>query len=159
VTHKTELVFSEIEGALIDGRFDAGVIIHENRFTYGLKGLQKIVDLGELWEQTTGAPIPLGAIAINRALPDEVQRTVNLLVRESVEYALAHPAASTAFVRAHAQEMDEAVMRQHIALYVNDYSVDLGAEGRGAIETLFDRAHRSGVIGQLPMQLFVPSAP
>ncbi|MDR1989431.1 MAG: 1,4-dihydroxy-6-naphthoate synthase [Acidobacteriaceae bacterium] len=154
-TRKTELVFSAIEGALIDGRFDAGVIIHENRFTYGLKGLRKIVDLGELWEQTTGAPIPLGAIAIRRDLPDEVQRTVNALVRQSVEYAFAHPEASAAFVRAHAQEMDEAVMRQHIALYVNDYSIDLGADGRGAIEMLFERAQRAGVIGALPEKLFV----
>jgi 1,4-dihydroxy-6-naphthoate synthase len=154
-TNKTELVFSEIEGAVLDGRCEAGTIIHENRFTYADKGLRKIVDLGEVWEQATGAPIPLGAIAVNRTLPTEVQRTVNALVRQSVEHAFAHPEASAAFVRAHAQEMDEQVMRQHIALYVNDYSVDLGGEGRHAVETLFDRARAAGIIPSLPAGLFV----
>jgi len=151
----TELLFSEIEGALLDGRVDAGVIIHENRFTYAAKGLRKILDLGEFWEETSGAPIPLGGIAVNRAVLPEVQQTLNRVVRRSVEYALANPEASRPYVRAHAQEMDEAVMRQHIDLYVNDYSIDLGAEGRRAVSVLFDRARAAAVIPALPADVFV----
>ena len=150
-----ELVFSEIEGALLKGDFDAGVIIHENRFTYEAKGLRKIIDLGEFWEQETRAPIPLGGIAIKRSLPDEIKNRVNRLLRQSVEYAFAHRDASLPFVREHAQEMSEAVMYQHIDLYVNDYSVDLGPEGRRAVQTLFARAAASGVIPPVTAPLFL----
>ncbi len=136
------------------GRFDAGLIIHENRFTYEAKGLQKIVDLGEFWEETTGAPIPLGGIVIRRSLPREVQHTMNRVMRRSVEYAFAHPEASRAFVRDHAQEMSEDVMRRQIELYVNDYSIDLGREGRRAVELLFARAAATGVITSSP-QVFL----
>jgi len=152
---KRELVFSDIEAAIAEGRVDAGVIIHENRFTYQAKGLRKIVDLGEFWEETSGAPIPLGGIVVRRSLSPEIRQAVDRIVRRSVEYAFAHPAASRAYVRAHAQEMDEAVMRQHIELYVNDYSVDLGAEGRRAVSALFGRAQSSGLIPALPSSLFV----
>jgi 1,4-dihydroxy-6-naphthoate synthase len=145
VRDKTELVFSDIEAAVLEGRFDAGVIIHENRFTYEDRGLQKIVDLGEFWERTTGTPIPLGGIVIRRSLPIESQQAVNRIMRRSVEYAFAHPEASRAFVSAHAQEMSEEVMRQHIELYVNEYSVDLGPDGRRAVEVLFDRAAAAGI--------------
>jgi 1,4-dihydroxy-6-naphthoate synthase len=143
---KTELLFSEIEGAVGDGRFDAGLIIHENRFTYEQKGLRKIIDLGEFWEGETGAPIPLGGIVIRRSLPDDVKRRVNRVLRRSVEHALAHREASLPYVRAHAQEMSEEVMYKHIDLYVNDFSVDLGAEGRRAVGTLFDRGRATGII-------------
>jgi 1,4-dihydroxy-6-naphthoate synthase len=102
---KTELLFSEIETAVASELYDAGLIIHETRFTYEQKGLRKIIDLGEFWEQATGAPIPLGGIVIRRALPDDVKETVNRLVRRSVEYAFAHPQASLPFVRQHAQEI------------------------------------------------------
>ena len=152
---RTELLFSEIEGALIDGRFDAGLIIHENRFTYEAKGLRKIVDLGEFWERETGAPIPLGGIVINRSLPDEVKRTVNRLVRRSVEYAFAHRAASLPFVREHAQEMSDEVMYKHIDLYVNEFSVDLGSEGKRAVEILFEKAGAVGIIPQVRRSLFL----
>jgi 1,4-dihydroxy-6-naphthoate synthase len=151
----TELVFSDIEAALLAGEIDAGVIIHENRFTYEAKGLRKIVDLGEFWERETGAPIPLGGIVIKRSLPDDVKHRVNRLLRQSVEYAFAHREASLPFVRQHAQEMSESVMYQHIDLYVNQFSVDLGAEGRRAVETLFDRAARSGVIPPMRAPLFL----
>jgi len=144
-TRKIELVFSEIEPALLEGRCDAGVIIHENRFTYEAKGLKKILDLGEYWERETGAPIPLGGIVVRRDLPAEVKGAVNRVVRRSVEYAFAHPEASRPFVRAHAQEMSEDVMQRHIALYVNEYSVDLGPDGRRAVEVLFERAHAAGI--------------
>jgi 1,4-dihydroxy-6-naphthoate synthase len=152
---KTEVLFSDIEPALLDGRFDAGVIIHENRFTYEAKGLRKIVDLGELWEAETGAPIPLGGIVTRRSLPDEVKSSMNRVMRRSVEYAFAHPQASLPFVRAHAQEMSEAVMYRHIDLYVNEYSVDLGAEGRRAIEVLFGRGRTNGVIPEVSADLFI----
>lgn len=154
-TDRTPLVFSEIEGALLDGRFDAGVIIHENRFTYQDKGLHKIVDLGEFWEGETGTPIPLGAIAIRRSLPDAVKQTVNRLVRRSVEYAFAHREASLPYVRAHAQEMSEAVMYKHIDLYVNDFSVDLGPEGTRAVTTMFDKASALSLVPPSSDPIFV----
>jgi 1,4-dihydroxy-6-naphthoate synthase len=152
--NKTSLLFSDIEGALLRGEFDAGAIIHENRFTYQGKGLEKIVDLGELWEQSTGAPIPLGGIVINRRVADEVKSQVNRVVRRSVEYAFAHRDASLPYVREHAQEMSEDVIYRHIDLYVNEFSVDLGAEGRRAIEVLFDRATAAGIVPPLTASLF-----
>jgi 1,4-dihydroxy-6-naphthoate synthase len=154
-TDKTELVFSAIEGALLDGSFDAGLIIHENRFTYAAKGLKKIIDLGEYWEAETGAAIPLGGIVVNRALPVDVQQKVNRIMRRSVEYAFANRTASLPFVRANAQEMSEDVMYQHIDLYVNDYSVDLGRDGRRAVEVLFERAKSAGVIPPMTADLFL----
>jgi 1,4-dihydroxy-6-naphthoate synthase len=154
-TNKTELVFSEIESALLNDAYDAGLIIHENRFTYGAKGLKKIIDLGEFWERETGTPIPLGGIVIDRALPDEVKQRVNRVLRRSVEYAFANRAASLPYVRAHAQEMSEEVMYKHIDLYVNEYSVDLGADGRRAVELLFERAHAGGIIPNVTTKLFL----
>ena len=152
---KTELVFSEIEPALLRGDVDAGVIIHENRFTYEAKGLKKVIDLGEFWEAETGAPIPLGGIVISRLLPDEVKQRVNRLVRRSVEYAFAHRDVSLPFVRRHAQEMDEEVMYKHIDLYVNEYSVDLGVDGRRAVELLFAHARKAGIIPPAHEELFL----
>jgi 1,4-dihydroxy-6-naphthoate synthase len=155
---KTALVFSEIEAAVVEGRFDAGVIIHENRFTYEAKGLEKVIDLGDFWERTTGAPIPLGGIAVKRSLPAEIQQAMNRVMRRSVEYAFAHPDASRGFVRAHAQEMSEAVMRQHIDLYVNEYSVDLGPDGRRAVDLLFERAVAAGIVGRPDVPVFAQRA-
>ena len=151
----TEVLFSEIEPALLAGRFDAGVIIHENRFTYEAKGLRKIMDLGEFWERETGAPIPLGGIVASRALPDAVKWTLDRVIRRSVEYAVAHRDASLPFVREHAQEMSEDVMYRHIDLYVNDFSIDLGDEGRRAVRTLFERAAAAGVIPAPRQPLFL----
>ena len=153
--NRTELLFSEIEGAVLDGRFDAGLIIHENRFTYAARGLKRIVDLGEFWEAETGAPIPLGGIVVRRSLPDGVQHAVNRVVRRSVEYAFAHRADSLPFVRAHAQEMSDEVMYQHIDLYVNEYSVDLGDKGRHAVQVLFERARSTGIIPAVAERLFL----
>jgi 1,4-dihydroxy-6-naphthoate synthase len=156
-TNTKELVFSEIESAVLDGAVDAGVIIHENRFTYAAKGLKRIVDLGEVWEGQTGSPIPLGGIVVKRSLPDAVKQRIDRIVRRSVEFALANPEASMPFVREHAQEMSEQVMRQHIDLYVNDYSIDLGAEGRRAISLLFDRAATTSAIPPVMAPMFVQS--
>ncbi|HZR23535.1 MAG TPA: 1,4-dihydroxy-6-naphthoate synthase [Vicinamibacterales bacterium] len=153
--HKTELLFSDIEQALLDHRIDAGLIIHENRFTYQSKGLRKIIDLGEFWERETGAPIPLGGIVIRRSLSDDVKRRVNRVIRRSVEYAFAHRDASLPFVRAHAQAMSEDVMYKHIDLYVNDFTIDLGAEGRRAVETLFATATRERIIPPPQASLFL----
>jgi 1,4-dihydroxy-6-naphthoate synthase len=136
--HKRFLVFSEIEQVVLRGEVDAGVIIHEGRFTYEAKGLSKLRDLGEFWEQTTGAPIPLGGIVARRTLPVAVRRELDRLIRASVEHAFARRPAVSAWVRAHAQEMDEAVMRRHIDLYVNEFSVALGDAGRRAVRTLLE---------------------
>jgi 1,4-dihydroxy-6-naphthoate synthase len=153
--NKTPLLFSAIEAALLDDAYDAGLIIHENRFTYEARGLKKIIDLGEFWEGETGAPIPLGGIVVKRSLPGEVQQTVNRVLRRSVEYAFAHRSASLPFVREHAQEMSEDVMYRHIDLYVNQYSIDLGAEGKRAVELLFEKARATGIIPDVKDQLFL----
>jgi 1,4-dihydroxy-6-naphthoate synthase len=135
---KRFLVFSAVEDAVLRGEVDAGVIIHEGRFTYAAKGLEKVQDLGDFWERTTGAPIPLGGIVARRTLDPAVRREIDRLIRASVEHALARRPAVSAWVRAHAQEMDEAVMRQHIDLYVNEFSVALGEAGRRAVRTLLE---------------------
>lgn len=153
--NKVEMVFSEIEDALIDGTVDVGLIIHENRFTYADKGLHKIVDLGNFWESLTGCAIPLGGIVINRKLSQEVQQKVNRVLKKSVEYAFANPKSGIDFIKEHAQAMDEAVMYKHIELYVNKYSVDLGTEGRKAIDILFEMAQAKGIIPKLTGNLYV----
>ncbi len=153
--HKQEVIFSDIENAVLRGDVEAGLIIHENRFTYAQKGLVKILDLGEHWETTTGLPIPLGGIVIRRDLPLEIQQKVNRVLRRSVEYAFANPAEVMPFVRQHAQEMDEAVMRAHIDLYVTKYTVDLGEDGRLAVEQMFRIASEKGVLSGIREHIFV----
>ncbi len=143
-----ERIYSDIMPAVARGEVDAGLIIHESRFTYTDHGLVKVVDLGEWWEQETGLPIPLGGILARRDLGEATIRAIDDALRRSVEHAFAHPEASRAYVRAHAQEMDDSVTRQHIDLYVNHFSVDLGAEGERAIRELFARARRAGIIGE-----------
>lgn len=134
---KKQYLFSSIEDAVLKGEVDMGVIIHENRFTYQQKGLVKVLDLGEYWEVKTGSAIPLGCIAIKRSLESSVQKKVEELVRKSLEAARRDYPKISDYVRAHAQAMDESVMRQHIDLYVNSYSMDMGAEGRDAVEVLY----------------------
>jgi len=153
--NKQELVFSEIETALLEDWIDLGLIIHENRFTYEDKGLTKIVDLGDYWEKLTGCAIPLGGIVINRNLDREVQLKVNRLIRESVEYAFAHPKSGIDFIREHAQAMDEGVMYKHIELYVNKYSINLGEEGRKAVDTLFNLAQERNIIPAIQEHLYI----
>jgi len=135
VLNKKFMVFSSIEEAVLSGRTDLGVIIHENRFTYQQKGLHKVTDLGEYWEQKMKAPIPLGAIAIKRKF-GEVAGKIDSLIRRSLEHAFSNYPFISEYVKQHSQEMSENVMRQHIDLYVNKYSIDLGPEGRQAIATL-----------------------
>lgn len=132
----TPMLFSEIEDAVLDGRYDAGLLIHENRFTYAERGLHLIADLGERWEAGTGLPIPLGGIVARRSLGAETIHAVDALLRRSVEYAFANPEASASFVQKHAQEMDPEVQQKHIQLYVNPYTADLGPDGEKAVREL-----------------------
>jgi 1,4-dihydroxy-6-naphthoate synthase len=134
--HKNFMVFSAIENALLNKEVDLGVIIHENRFTYRQKGLHKVMDLGEYWEEKMNTPIPLGGIAVNQSIKRSTALKIDALIRKSLEHAFEHYPAITPYVQKYSQEMDEAVMRQHIDLYVNNYSLDLGEEGRAAIENL-----------------------
>ena len=156
-TNKVELVFSDIENAVLEGRVDVGLIIHENRFTYQERGLKKILDLGDYWEKQTGCAIPLGGIVANRNLPADVQHKLNRVLRKSVEFAFANPKSGLEYIRSHAQEMSEEVMYKHIELYVNKYSVDLGEEGRKAINLLFDTALKNNTIPQIKEELFLTS--
>ncbi|RKR81109.1 1,4-dihydroxy-6-naphthoate synthase [Mucilaginibacter gracilis] len=153
--NKVEMVFSAIEDALLNDEIDIGLIIHENRFTYEDKGLHKVIDLGDYWEKQTGCAIPLGGIVINRNLPPDVQLKVNRIIKRSVEFAFANPKSGLEFIRSHSQEMSEAVMYKHIDLYVNKYSVELGIEGRKAIQLLFDKALANGIIPPITQNLFL----
>ena len=153
--NKVLKVFSDIEHSLLTGEIDLGLIIHENRFTYAEKGLKKIVDLGTFWENLTGCAIPLGGIVINRNIDSELQHKVNRVLRRSVEYAFANPKSGLDFIREHAQEMEEAVMYKHIELYVNQYSLDLGTEGRKAIDILFEMAVEKGLIPEITKGLYL----
>ncbi len=157
LTKKKEMVFNEIENALIDGKIDIGLIIHENRFTYQEKGLAKILDLGNYWEQLTSCAIPLGGIVVNRELDVSIQQKVDRLIRKSVEYAFANPKSGLKFIREHAQEMKEEVMYKHIELYVNQYSINHGKDGRNAIDTLFNKAIEKGIIPELTESIYVSS--
>lgn len=135
-TDKQFMIFSAIEDALINKETDLGVIIHENRFTYQKKGLYKVKDLGEYWYEKMELPIPLGGIAINQSIKRSVALKVNELIRQSLEYAGKNYPSIPEYVKQHSQEMSEEVMRQHIKLYVNKYSLDLGDDGKLAIENL-----------------------
>ena len=140
------LVFDEIVDAVATGRVDAGLIIHESRFTYAEKGLVELVDLGEWWERETGLPIPLGGIIADRRLGADTIAEFDAVLRDSIEFAHAHPEEVWPTIRAHAQELDDDVIRSHIDLYVTDFTTSLGAEGRQAIDTLFERAEAVGII-------------
>jgi 1,4-dihydroxy-6-naphthoate synthase len=155
LTNKVLTVFSDIEDSVLTGKTDLGLIIHENRFTYAERGLHKIMDLGNFWESKTGCAIPLGGIVINRRLDTDIQQKVNRILRKSVEFAFANPKSGIDFIRQHAQEMEEAVMYKHIDLYVNKYSLDLGTEGRKAIDILFNMAQEKGLIPELTRNLYV----
>jgi 1,4-dihydroxy-6-naphthoate synthase len=134
--------FASIMPGVRDGMFDAGLVIHEARFTFHEYGLRALVDLGEWWERDTGLPIPLGAILAGRDLDASA---ITKVVRASVEHAWAHPEESADYIAAHASEMSPAVQQQHIALYVNEFTRDLGDEGYAAAAALLDRAHAEGL--------------
>lgn len=153
--NKMETVFSAIEDTVSGGDAAAGLIIHENRFTYQQKGLVKLLDLGEYWETTTGLPIPLGGIVVRNDLPADVQQKVNRALRRSVEYAFANPDSVMPYVRAHAQAMDDAVMRAHIDLYVTAYTANLGEAGRAAIRQMFQIAREKQIISVYNENIFI----
>ncbi|RKN41719.1 1,4-dihydroxy-6-naphthoate synthase [Streptomyces hoynatensis] len=140
------LPFHEIMPAVRDGRVDAGLVIHEARFTYQRFGLHRLADMGEFWEGTTGHPIPLGAIIARRSLGEERLARITEAIRASVRYAWADPAASREYVLAHAQEMEPAVADAHIGLYVNEFTADLGEAGYAAAGELLDRAAAQGLV-------------
>ncbi|MEU3224782.1 1,4-dihydroxy-6-naphthoate synthase [Streptomyces sp. NPDC006976] len=142
--------FERIMPAVRDGEVDAGLVIHEARFTYDTYGLHRLVDLGEAWEERTGLPIPLGAIVARRDLGPERLTAITEAVRASVRHAWADPEASRDHVRSHAQEIAPEVQKQHIELYVNEYTEDLGADGLAAVRVLLDRAVEAGAVPAFP---------
>ena len=145
--------FDRIMPALQAGEAEAGVIIHESRFTYLAQGFHAVLDLGAWWETETGLPIPLGGILARRDLGPATMRTIDAAIRASLDHARHHPAAARSYIRAHAQELDDAVIDAHIALYVNDFSLDLGDEGLRAVETLLARAEARGLIPPCDLHL------
>jgi len=152
---KLEMVFSDIEDAVLSGLCDVGLIIQEKRFCCEQKGLFKVADLGELWEKKTGLPIPLGCIAVKRSLSEEEKVKIDSLIRQSVEYAFNNPDASKDYIAQHAQEMNSEVQQQHIDLYVNDFSVNLGDDGKKAVMTLFNEGFNAGVIPDVIEPIFI----
>lgn len=153
--NKVEHLFSDIEKAVLDESVDAGLIIHENRFTYQEKGLLKLIDLGEYWEGNFQVPIPLGGIVVKRSLPIEIQQKVNRVLKRSVAYARQNPTQTMEYVSQHAQEMDPAVMKQHIDLYVNAYTEDLGTTGKAAVTRLYKTAEDRNILTLPAFPLFV----
>lgn len=150
------LPFDRIMGAINDGSVDAGVIIHESRFTYAGLGLSKLLDLGDWWERETGYPIPLGGIVAKRTLGAEALAGITTLIRASVEFAFANPQAAKLYIRAHSQEMSEEVCASHIKLYVNHFSQELGQEGEAAVTDLLARGESAGIIPHSSQDLFLP---
>lgn len=154
-TGKTEYLFSDIEDVVLGNEADAGLIIHENRFTYKDKGLRKIVDLGQKWETAYQLPIPLGGIAIRRSLPDEIKSSVNKILAKSIEYAFLHPLSSINYIRKYAKEMNEKVIMQHINLYVNEFTRDIGKLGKTAVNEFFKKAIEVKAIPSVNNQIFI----
>lgn len=155
-TRKREYLFSDIPEAILTGEVDAGVIIHETRFTYQAMGLQKVADTGEQWEKLTGGmPLPLGGIVVSRTLDAATAAKVDRCVRRSIEYAFTNPSHSVDFIARNARETDASVTAEHIRLYVNSYSLSLGQEGREAVERLLELARERKLTGSLPDRIFL----
>ncbi len=146
--------FHQIMEAVGSGRFEAGVIIHESRFTYRQHGLTQLLDLGQWWEEETAMPIPLGGILARRDLGAQTIKAIDEALKRSVQFAFAHPKICRPYIKAHSQELDDSVIDSHIALYVNDFSLELGPEGEKAVATLFQRAEARGIIPPCDLPLF-----
>ena len=155
LTEKHEYLFSDIEDVVLRGEAAAGLLIHENRFTYLDKGLHKIADLGEEWERQTGMPIPLGGIAIKRELGNDIAIKVEKVLASSLDHAFKNPESSNEYVRKYAASMDLDVMKKHIKLYVNDFSRDLGPRGRDAVRILYEKAEAAKAIPAVRKDIFV----
>ena len=147
--------FHEIMGAVADNKVDAGVIIHESRFTYQSYGLSEIIDLGDWWEKETGLPIPLGGIIARRSLGDSLIPQIDESIKQSILYAFDNRQSPVDYIKQHSQELSDDVINQHINLYVNDFSVDLGDEGEKAVKELLSRAEEAGIIPQSTNSLFL----
>jgi len=148
--------FDEVMPAISAGDVESGVIIHESRFTYTEQGLTSFLDLGAWWEQTSGLPIPLGGILVRRDLPEETKKVIQGLIKDSICYADTHPGEASPYITQHAQELEGDVIDQHIGLYVNDFSKDLGEEGRQAILALYEQAIKKGILtSSAELALFV----
>jgi len=149
------MLFSDVMKSVSEGHCDAGLVIHEGRFTYPSYGLKALIDLGEWWERETGLPVPLGGIVARREIGKEILLTVEDLIRESILYSFSHPDECAPYIKKYAQEMDEEVLKSHISLYVNDFTLDIGEEGRRAIHELFARAERAGILKPSKLPLFL----
>lgn len=152
---KTPVLFSKIEGEVLSGNYDCGLLIHEGRFTYRERGLVKIIDFGEKWESVMHRPIPLGTIIARRDLGIDIARQVSRIIRRSIQYAYEHTDESMPYIRQYARELSDDVIKSHIGLYVNDFSVDLGDEGREAISFLYHKAVEVGMMTEMPQQMFL----
>ena len=155
VKNKSEYLFSDIEEAVLSNEIDAGLVIHETRFIYKNKGLKLVSDLGELWEEKFNLPIPLGGIVVKRDFPEEVKLDIQKTISESIQFAFNNRNASLQYIKEYAQELDNKVINQHIDLYVNDFSVDLGEEGRKAVELLFSKGEKAGLFELKNKSIFV----
>jgi len=155
ITSKKEMLFSDIENAVLKGITDAGVLIHESRFTYESKGLKKITDLGECWETSTGLALPLGGIAVKKSIDLTVKHKINTLIRQSISYAFANPGSSASFIKMHSQELSDEVIRNHISLYVNNFSLNMGKEGKSAVLRFFENSFAQGLSPKLEPDVFL----
>ena len=153
--NKTPMLFSKIEGEVLSGNYDCGLLIHEGRFTYKDRGLVKIVDFGEQWEQVMHRPIPLGTIIARRDIGIDTAQKVSRIIRRSIEYAYAHTDEAMPYIRQYARELSDEVIKSHIGLYVNEFSVDLGKEGKDAITFLYQKAKEVGMIEEMPKEMFL----
>lgn len=153
--NKTEMLFSDIEQAVLNGAADAGLIIHESRFTYREKGLHKIIDFGHYWDQHFNQLLPLGCIVAKRALGNKMLQFISNSIKESVSYAFKNPNHAKSFIKLHAREMNDSVIEQHIKLYVNEYTIDLGEKGRNAINFLLVKGAETGFLPKTELPIFL----
>jgi len=147
--------FDRVMDSVLDGETDAGLVIHEGRFTFGEKGLHMVTDLGEWWESHTGLPIPLGGILARRDLGRDVVERADSCIRASIEYATENPGAARDYIKAHSQELEDGVIDSHISLYVNEFSLDIGKEGEAAVRKLVEMAESRGLVPVNPAPIFI----
>lgn len=147
--------FNKIMDAVKNNEADAGLIIHESRFVYPSYGLKQIIDLGEWWEKETALPVPLGGIIAKRSLGDGLNKKINKIIKKSIEYAFSNRTEPLDYIKKHSQELSEDVINQHINLYVNDYSIDVGQDGEKAVNELLSRAEDAGIIPKIKQQVFI----
>ena len=155
LTRKTEVIFSGIESMVLNQKTDLGLLIHEGRFTYSAKGLHRQADLGEVWEKAMHTPLPLGCIGAARKMEPGDAKQISNLIHQSILYAQSHPSEGKNYIREHAQEMNDKVIESHISLYVNDFSLNLGSEGKKAIDYLLQKGSECGLLPELTSPIFI----